>query len=114
MTARRPRIVVANIAQSGMDDWSLRKWDCDEPAASPSEPPDHTLVEICWRVRTPSLAVVVRGIYQDSAPGVVLRATFEHGEIVRVRRTPHAEEARLAAAEWLDAIHMTSGFKDPA
>jgi hypothetical protein len=84
MTARRPRIVVANIAQSGMDDWSLRKWDCDEPAASPSEPPDHTLVEICRRVRTPSLAVVVCGIYQDSARGVVLRATFEHSEIVRV------------------------------
>ena len=96
-----------------MDDWPLRKWDYDE-SAGPSEPPDQTLVEICWRVRTPSLAVVVCGIYQDSAPGVILRAMFEHGEIVRVRRTPHAEEARLAAAEWLDAIDMTSGFEDLA
>jgi len=94
-----------------MDDWVPGKSDHDW-AAPQSEPADQTLLETCWRIRTPSERIIVCGIYQDAAPGFVLRAMFEHGEILRHSRTPHMEEARLRAAEWLDAIRSTTGFEE--
>ena len=58
-----------------------------------------TLVEIRWRVRGPTRDIVICAVYRDNSAGLELRAAFENGEIVRTRRAPHIEEARLIAGE---------------
>lgn len=100
---------LASIAQSRMDDWLLR---LDHGAAVLQSATHDEPLEICWRVRTPSQDIVVCGIYQDAAPGIGLRAVCEHGLILGTRRTSTTEEARLTAAEWLDAILSMSGFEE--
>ena len=99
----------AAIAQSRMDDWLLR---LDHGAAVLESAPHDEPLEICWRVRTPSQDLVVCGIYQDAAPGIGLRAVCEHGLMLGTRRTSTTEEARLTAAEWLDAICSITGFEE--
>jgi len=73
-----------------------------------------TLVEIRWRVRGPTRDIVICAVYQDNSAGLELRAAFENGEIVRTRRAPHIEEARLIAGEWLGAVLEEGGFEQLA
>jgi hypothetical protein len=90
-----------------MDTWS---WVRLERADLDSSPSDATLVEIRWRVQRASQDVIVCGIYNDTT-GLQLRAVFQNGDVVRSRRTPHIEEARLLAGEWLDAILEEGDFE---
>lgn len=99
----------AAIAQSRMDDWLLR---LDHGAAVLESAPDDEPLEICWRVSTPSQDIVVCGMYQNAAPGIALRAVCKHGLILGTRRISTTEEARLTAAEWLDAIRSMTGFEE--
>ena len=83
-------------------DWNSYRFDRrsgDKPG-----PPPPKLLEVRWRIRGPSREVVECGIYKVNAPGVELRAAYGDGTLVRTRRIANIESARLAAAEWLEAI----------
>lgn len=88
-------------------DWDSRTWD-HKPASRP-EPPAPELLEECWRVRGPSQAPILCGIYRDAAPGVDVRCGYSLEHLIRSERCPSMDVARALADRWLTAA-IEKGF----
>ena len=62
-------------------------WDKVRTTPTPLEPPTATLIEVCWRIRTPRGKVVTCGVYRDAAPGVDVRTGVDEDDLLRSQRT---------------------------
>jgi hypothetical protein len=85
-------------------------WDRVRSKPARSDPPAPEVLEVCWRVRTPNNKVVTCGIFRDAAPGVEVRASFSHDDLLlRSERAPEIGTARNIAAAWKAAV-IAKGF----
>src|SRR5687768_7319430 len=88
----------------------MMDWDSLRGEKSrPKEPAPLDLIEMSWRVRTPSGRVLTCGIYRNAAPGLEVRAGFSEDDLVRSQRTAEISSARELAAEWRLAVLAKGG-----
>ena len=72
---------------------------------------DPHLIERCWRVLTAKGHIVTCGIYwTHDAPGVELRAGYDHVSFFKNERVASNQVARALAMAWLEAARERGGF----
>jgi hypothetical protein len=85
-------------------------WNRAHSSPAPAVPAAPTLLEVCWRIRTPNNKVVTCAIVSDEAPGLDVRAFFTEDDLLRSHRAAELADAREIAERWKLAVLLKRGF----